>query len=56
MFDVSRSEILFYGGILLMTIAVMAGAACGLIFRSVGRKINRELEKEYGETGSTGMK
>lgn len=56
MLGLSKSEFLFYGGISFMAIAAAAGVWCGFIFRMTGRKINRELQQEYGEWGRSEAK
>ncbi len=43
-----ESQWLFWGGIVVMAIAVAAAAACMIIFAFTGRRIKKKLEEEYG--------
>lgn len=45
----SESELWFYGGIVLMTAAVVLTVLCIIIFNISGRKLRNKLEKEYGK-------
>lgn len=47
--SLSESELLFYGGLAAMGIAVVLMAACALIFALTGRKLKERLKAEYGE-------
>lgn len=49
MFHLSGSEILLYGGIAVMTVAVMLAVLCAAVFLSTWRKLKAKLEKEYGK-------
>lgn len=42
-------ECLFECGIAVMGIAVSAGILCLIIFQITGRRLKRQLEKEYGK-------
>ena len=48
-FGLSVSELLFYGGLVIMAAAVLAMVICTLIFTFTGRKLKRKLEQEYGK-------
>ena len=48
MFYFLESQWLFWGGIVVMAIAVAAAAACMIIFAFTGRRIKKKLEEEYG--------
>lgn len=45
----SRSELFFWGGILIMMISILLGITCILISFFMGRKLKKRLEQEYGE-------
>ena len=45
----TESEILFYGGILLMALAVLLACIFIAIFTITGRRIKRKLYEEYGK-------
>ena len=45
----SGSELWFYGGIVLMAVAVVLTVLCVVIFGILGRKLRSKLEKEYGK-------
>ncbi len=49
MVDLSSSEMLFYGGIAVMVVAVVALLIALPVFKSTGKKINKQLEQEYGK-------
>lgn len=49
MFGLSSSELLFYGGIIIILLAVIAAGICSAIFLTSGKKLKRQLEKEYGK-------
>ncbi len=42
-------EWLFWAGIAVMGIAAAGGVLCLVVFRLTGRKLKKQLEKEYGE-------
>ncbi len=44
-----NSELLFYGGILVMGIAVIIMLISLVIFHITGRRIKKRLEEEYGK-------
>ena len=48
-FGLSVSELLFYGGLVIMAAAVLAMVICTVIFTFAGRKLKRKLEQEYGK-------
>ncbi len=48
MFGLSVSECLFYGGIVMMAIAILAAGISAAIFRVTGKKLKNNLEQEYG--------
>lgn len=52
MLHLSGSELLFWGGIVVMAEALGLGAICGAVLFVSGRKLKRKLEKEYGKTQS----
>lgn len=45
----STSELLLYGGIIVMAAAVMFSVVCIAIFKSTGKKIRGLMEREYGK-------
>ncbi len=45
----SRSEMLLYGGILIMVATALAGLAAIVIFRHCGKRLNARLEQEFGK-------
>ena len=49
LFDLSDSELLFYGGIALMIAAVVLSILCVVVFRITGRRLHKKLEQEYGK-------
>ncbi len=48
--SLSTSELLFYGGITTMVIALIITLSSIFAFTVSGLKIKRQLEKEYGDT------
>lgn len=49
MSGLSGSELLFYGGIAVMLLAVMAGVLAAVVFTLSGRRLRRKLEEEFGK-------
>lgn len=49
MWRLPESEVLFYGGIAVMSVAVVLALLCIIVFTLSGRRIRRKLEQEYGE-------
>lgn len=49
MSGLSGSELLFYGGIAVMLLAVMAGVLAAVAFTVSGRRLRRKLEEEFGK-------
>jgi len=49
MFDLSKSECLFYGGIVMMAVTVVLAIAGIVVFITTGRRLKRTLEEEYGK-------
>lgn len=47
----NRSDLLFWGGIILVGIAITYGFLSGIILFFRGQLIKRELESDYGEIG-----
>lgn len=45
----SESELLLYGGILIVALAVVLAVICMITFTLTGRKIKSRLEKDYGK-------
>lgn len=45
----STSELLLYGGIIVMAAAVIFSVVCIVIFKSTGKKIRDMMEREYGK-------
>ncbi len=45
----SSSELLFYGGIALMAVTIIIGAAVFVILRISGKRLKTRLEAEYGK-------
>ena len=43
----SASEMLLYGGLGIMTVAVAATLICIVVFRHTGRKIGEQLVQKY---------
>ncbi len=48
MFGLSQSEMLLYGGIILMAVSALSSGICIAIFRMTGKKIEKKLEQDYG--------
>lgn len=49
MLDLSRGQLLLYGGIGLIAVAVATAVVCIVIFVVNGKKIRRKLKQDYGE-------
>ncbi len=49
MADFTISELLFYGGISAMGAAIILAVASIIIFRSGGKRLNKQLEAEFGK-------
>ena len=49
MVGLSGSEMLLYGGIALMAVAVVAAIVCVVVFRCTGRKLKSTLQQKYGK-------
>lgn len=49
MFDLSGSELLFYGGIAMMGISLVLIIIFAIAFGCTGRKLKEKLEQEYGK-------
>lgn len=45
----SESELLFYGGIVIMAAAGLLAAVSAAVFTVTGKKIRKKLEQEYGK-------
>ncbi|WP_270810919.1 hypothetical protein [Hungatella effluvii] len=45
----SDSEVLFYGGLAVMTAAAVLAALCSAVFIWTGRRLKKKLEQEYGK-------
>lgn len=45
----SRSEMLFYGGLAMMAAAVVLAVLFMAVFTWTGRRLKRKLEQEYGK-------
>lgn len=45
----SGSELWFYGGIVLMAVAVVMALLCIVMFRISGKRLRNKLEKDYGK-------
>lgn len=52
MLHLSGSELLFWGGIVVMVEALGLGIVCGAVLFVSGRKLKRKLEQEYGKIQS----
>ena len=48
MSGLSGSELLFYGGISVMLLAVAAAILAAVLFAISGRRLRRKLEEEFG--------
>lgn len=46
--ETGEVELLFYGGIAVMTAAVIGGAVALAVLRLLGKRLNARLEEEYG--------
>ena len=51
-FTVGVTELYFYGGIALMTIAVILAVICIVLFIVSGRRLKWKLEQDYGRPSS----
>ena len=49
MFGLSNSELLFFAGVAVMAIAVIAAIICVIFFILTGRSLKERLEQEYGK-------
>lgn len=49
MFELTGSELLFYGGIVVMLASVLAAVLCGMVFAHTGKKLKEQLLEEYGK-------
>ena len=49
MFGLSGSELLFYGGIVVMVMAVVFAVVCIVVFLFSGKRLKKILEQEYGK-------
>lgn len=49
MSGLSGSELLFYGGIAVMLLAVVAAVLASVLFAVSGRHLQRKLEEEFGK-------
>lgn len=47
--NISRCEILFWGGIVIMAGSILAAIISMVVFRITGRRLKGQLEKEYGK-------
>ncbi|MCD7807103.1 MAG: hypothetical protein LUH19_07160 [Lachnospiraceae bacterium] len=47
--NLNSSEMLVYGGIALMVLAVFLTMVCLICFHIGGRRLKRKLEQEYGK-------
>lgn len=47
--ELSRSELLFYGGIALMVAAAALAILALIVFRISGCRLRKKLEQEYGK-------
>lgn len=58
MFGILKGELLLYGGLGAITLAVLGALLCTIIFFFTGRRLKEKLEKEYGKpqifTGNEG--
>ena len=45
----TTSEILFYGGIVVMVLAILTGGISSIVFWRSGKKLKEQLEQEYGK-------
>lgn len=49
MVGLSSSEIIFYGGIIIMIAACVLAVICAVVFTFTGKQIKKRLEQEYGK-------
>lgn len=49
MAQLTGSELLFYGGIVLMALAAAAAVAAAVVLHLSGRRLGTHLEQEYGK-------
>ncbi len=49
MFSLSSSELLFYGGIVVMGMTAILTVVCTVIFIISGKRLKKILEREYGK-------
>lgn len=49
MLDLSSGQLLLYGGIGLIVAAAVAAIVCIVIFAITGKRINGQLEHDYGK-------
>ena len=49
MWNVSVSELLFYGGLIGMGMTMILVILAAVIFRITGKKLKKKLEEEYGK-------
>lgn len=49
MFGLSERELLFYGGIAVMSAAGILTVGCCILFTYTGRRLKKKLEQEYGK-------
>lgn len=52
MSGLSSSQLLFYGGIAVMTLAALGGLAAALSLAVSGCRLRQKLEDEYGKSGT----
>lgn len=52
MVELSSSNVLFFVGIALMAIAVIAAIICVIVFNLMGSRLKEQLEQEYGKPWS----
>ena len=48
MFDLSGSELLFYGGNAVMIFVVVIAVLCTVLFAVTGKRLGQKQEQEYG--------
>lgn len=48
-FEINSSEILFWGGALLMAVSAVSVVIWLVVFGITGRKLKKKLEEEYGK-------
>lgn len=49
MLDWSKGQMLLYGGIVLIIVAVIAAIVCIVIFKITRKRIHKKLEHDYGK-------